>query len=1331
MPETQAQSVEYPATLELKDGSRFVGDLSALHDGGLKLAALRLIKRSHSGLEPALQPGIKATLQLSPSDASDWSGDNAVTLRSISGGMLALDFVKPDDESSRRCLDILTPTTGVTGPASASAADYPRMLDALRSHSLGQLEQLLKPFFTDLANYLFDLSTQVRQSSADQNIYYDATVAIRRNLNDITRSIIAKLDALYDDLAPEKKDNYGGQQDVESAIDLNLVDTKEFESSLAMDRMITLGEETYRVPLEALVIRLATLANIDPRKARLPVHVRPLCRAFQQVLSEQKYPSAVVLRIFEFFTRGFMRELGDYYGPLNEQLAARGIRPDLEQEIRAKGSLLHTRQPLKPVVRQDPVKPEPAQQEQPKAEPSRGADTAAPATANQAETSATLAEIAQTINRQMGAGAAQGGPQNKYDNIYKSVIDALNFRRAADGHAVVDSSDGDAPLAGTWDGSTVARSELGQQQLAGAKDIATALDSLQRDAQVRAAVGSGSSLREYLAENKQHFGALKDTAGLTADSLNQIDLVDNLFGTIKSQLDVSAELKPSLGDLHIPLAKLALMDPHFFLDRNHPARSTVDKLAQLSTTANFPNKALESRITEIVDNIVANYDDDSAVFDSALEKIDKLLAQQERALSRNVERVVRIQEGQEKLHKAQRFVDKAIGERLKPPQAPRVLLELVDNGWRDLLVLTHIKEGPTSRSFKEHIKTLDQLCLWLSEQEHGDVADDMMMQRGLEAGTLIDMIGQQIASALPTNVSHQQVLDELRDTLTGNREVEFVKISDSAADAAPVAAEVRAKIEDLPRLRRWVTRVEQLEKDSWLSYRGKDGQKRRMQLAWISDDRDRFIFVNERGQKVADLSAIQLARQLSQGMQPPAPADKLSAVDQSLYQTLEHVQKTLSFARNHDSLTKLINRDIFVDQLKRALRHAQSKHSQHAILCLNIDQFSLVNEVYDRSHGDQVLLEFARLLAQLHGKKSSSARLDADNFAVLLLDRTMEQALQVAEKIRRDIEAGSVDIDGEKISFTVSIGVVPIREFSPEVPQILSNVRSSMHRAKEQGRNRVVLFEEDQAAAGNYVQDKQRIKKDLEQAVATDRFVLRAQPIVQTAINTGEMVELHYELLLGLSNEDGTLSSPEEFILSAERYGFMTLVDRWVIREAFSWISQLMDAQKVIPSLSINLSGTSVTDDSFMDYLFEQISEFGVGTSRICFEITETGTISNLVKAADFVRAFRNIGCKFSIDDFGTGLASHNYLRELPVDYVKIDGSFITGIHKNRNDYAIARSINDLAHFLGQETIAESVENDAIIAKLREIGVDYLQGWGVGRPKVLAEVAEDLSTIEK
>ncbi len=1317
MPEPVAQQSTLSAKLDLADGTRLVGDLSALPDGGLQLAASRVLRKSASGREPVLQSGTGAQLVLDADPVAGPPAASAVTLQQVKGDTIRLAFADAGATSAKALLSRLK-STSPAPVATAIPPAPPSILESFQADSLGRLEKLLKPFLVDLANFLFDLSTQVRQSSSDQNVFYDATIAIRRNLGPLSADVVRQLKALYLDPTPEQEQEKLQPAAAEQEGDLNLVDTADFESSLALERMVTQGEELYRVPLEALVIRYASLIDADPNRVRLPIHMRPLCRAFQHTVAAQHYPAPVLLKVFEYFTRSFLQELKAYYHRLNQDLASQGIRPGLEQEISAKGSLLKRRAASRPVIRKAPATA-PAQ---------------APA-AEHAPAGATLAEMARAISgshpaSQPGLQGPANSQQAKYDNIYKSVIDALNFRRSADDGAPATGYDL-PPAGGAWDGGRLTTGAPGRQQLANAGDIARALGALQRDAAVRAAVEKGNSLREYLANNKQSLGDLKDTSGLTEDSLNQLDLVDNLFGTIKSQLDLSTELRPALGDLHIPLAKLALLDPHFFLERNHPARITLDKLAQLSTSANFPNKALEGRIAEIVHQIVTDYDSDIAVFDSALEKIDKLVAQQERALSRNVERVVRIQEGQEKLQKAQQAVERVISARVKTAHAPRVLVDLVDNGLRDLLVLTHIKEGPHSRAWKDHLKNLEQLQVWLSAQDQPGANQEMITQRGLEAGTLIDMIEQQIASGLPTNVSHQRVLDELRDIVGGNREVEFTDYSAIAAEARVEPAQLRAKIEDLPRLRRWVMRVEQMQKDTWLTYRDKAGQKVRMQLAWVSADRDRFIFVNERGQKVADMSNIQLARQLSRGMQPPAPADKLPLVDRSLYQTLEHVQKTLSFARNHDSLTKLINRATFLDQMGRALRHAQQKGSQHAVLYLNIDQFSLVNEVYDRIHGDQVLLEFARLLAQLHGKKSSTARIESDSFAVLLLDRTLEQAQQVAEKIRKDIAASSVDIEGEKISFTVSIGVVPIRGDSPEVGQILNSARTTMHHAKEQGRNRVVQFEETRAAASTYTQDKLRAKRDLEQAVATDRFVLQAQPIVQTRISGDIVEQLHYELLLGLANKDGSLASPQDFILSAERYGFMTLVDRWVVREAFSWISQLMDAQKVIPSLSINLSGTSVTDDSFMDYLFEQISEYGVGTSRICFEITETGTISNLVKAADFVRAFRNIGCKFSIDDFGTGLASHNYLRELPVDYVKIDGSFITNIHNNRNDYAIARSINDLAHFLGQETIAESVENDAIVAKLREIGVDYLQGWGVGRPKILSEVAKDLSSIEK
>ncbi|MDG2285155.1 MAG: DUF1631 family protein, partial [Alphaproteobacteria bacterium] len=661
------------------------------------------------------------------------------------------------------------------------------------------------------------------------------------------------------------------------------------------------------------------------------------------------------------------------------------------------------------------------------------------------------------------------------------------------------------------------------------------------------------------------------------------------------------------------------------------------------------------------------------------------------------------------------------------------LCDLVDNGWRDLLVLTHVREGDESEGWQEQIKALDLLCFWLDQRLRGAEAEELIAQRLTEAEPILERLGQQISKALPICMIHEELLDEIRDILAGNLDAGLTDFSDQEWAATPDARDLRAKVEDLPRLRRWVKRVEQLEINSWLNYLDDDGQKKRMQLAWMSKEKDRFIFVNERGQKVSDMSTIRLARQLSRGMQPPSPSssEKLSVVDQSMYQTLEHVQKTLSFDRNHDKLTRLINRDTIYDQIKRALRHSQMKHSQHAVLYINIDNFHLVNEIYDRVVGDQILLEFARLLAQLHGKKSSSARLDGDEFVVLLLDHTSEQAQRVAERICDDISSGSVDIDGENVSFTVSIGVAAIREHSGSAQEVTDAARSAMQHAKQEGRNRVAPYEEEHAKVADYRIKKSRTRQDLEDAISSERFILRAQPIKQTVLSDRSISTLHYEILLGVINSDGSLSPPGNFIQSAERYGFMSLIDRWVVRESFKWISQLMDEQKVLPHLSINLSGASVTDDTFMEYLLDQISEFGVGTSRLCFEITEAGTISNLVKAADFVQAFRNIGCKFSIDDFGTGLASHVYLRELPVDYVKIDGSFITGIDTNRSDYAMARSINDLAHFLGQETIAESVETDGIIAKLTELGVDYIQGWGVGYPKPLAEVTADLSNLEK
>ncbi len=1360
MSNLEAQPGKLAATLVLDNEVRLAGQLSSLLDGRLELDSVALADEPGGG-EVDVQIGSFATLSVPPGqDESSALSDTRVKIANVFRDCITLEFAASDNEMAQRFRDVIAgsfssraeftakelttrdaesgigqekaaPGGGAAAAAGvepgpransplAATAQYAELLQQLQEQSKERLSTALKPFLMDLADYLTELSSRLRQKKDGENRHYEAAIIVRHGVARISALVTERIDVYFTDLTPDHEDDQLWQYNIGSADELDLIDLQEFEDYLLIDRMVTFGEDMHRVVLEALTVRLAHLVNVDPNTLRNPIHVRQLCRAFQRSLIASDIHQDVMPHIFDYFAKRFVRQLHDYYEPLNTLLSESHVRPEVEEEIKTKGTL------LKPKGRPERSKsPELDSTRRREAEKKKKAEAAQGGAEGSAQ--AEMDQIHQQLGEQLTGALGRFTPAS----LYKSVVDALNFKREAEGLIDGQTLASGASLSGTWEGNAVASTEVDQDRLADARAIAEALGALQRDSEARQAVQESDSLRAYLAGIKENFGELKDSSGLTAESLNQLDMVDNLFGTIKSQLDVTNELKPALGNLQIPLAKLALMDPRFFVDHSHTARAVVDKLSQLATSANFPNKALEDRINTIVDEIVTDYESDSSVFEAALGKIDKLVEQQERALSRNIERVVRTQEGQEKLAEARRAVGRLIREKLPDGTAPRVLVELIESGWRDLLVLTHVKQGAGSENWAEQVKHLELLRSWLAEQEQGGLDDDASVQRSLEAEPLLDLIGQQISTALPTNISHESVLEELREILSGSAVVETVDVEETLAREEPEPEELRARIEDLPRLRRWVHRVEQLEKDSWLTYKDKSGKKKRMQLAWISPAKDRYIFVNERGQKVADLSAIQLARQLSRGVQPPAPADGLSVVDQSMYHTLEHVQKTLSFARNHDSLTKLINRETFLDQMERALRHSRQRRTRHAVLYLNIDQFNLVNEVYDRISGDQVLLEFAKLLAQLHGKKSSSSRIKGDEFAVLLIDRPIETALEVAEKIRADIQASSMDIDGENVTFTVSVGVSAILEHSAGVEEVLGNARAAMQLAKQGGRNRVVQYEEEQSEAKEYKEQKKRTRQNLEEALATDRFVMRAQPIVQTAVSDEGTTSLHYELLLGLSNKDGSLSSPEEFIHSAERYGFMNLVDRWVVREAFSWISELMDAQKVVPNLSINLSGTSVTDDSFMEYLLEQISEFGVGTSRLCFEITETGTISNLVKAADFVRCFRNIGCKFSIDDFGTGLASHNYLRELPVDYVKIDGSFITGIHKNRNDYAMARSINDLAHFLGQETIAESVENDDIVAKLEDIGVDYLQGWGIGKPKLLAEVAKDLSSIEK
>jgi len=425
----------------------------------------------------------------------------------------------------------------------------------------------------------------------------------------------------------------------------------------------------------------------------------------------------------------------------------------------------------------------------------------------------------------------------------------------------------------------------------------------------------------------------------------------------------------------------------------------------------------------------------------------------------------------------------------------------------------------------------------------------------------------------------------------------------------------------------------------------------------------------------------------------------------------------LSHQATHDALTGLINRSEFERQLEDLLDNAASQHKEHALLYLDLDQFKVVNDTCGHSAGDELLRQ---LTAQIQAKVRESdtfARLGGDEFGVLLENCPLDQAVRLANVLLDEVGTFRFVWLDKTFAVGVSIGLVAITASSGNSASVLSAADTACYAAKDKGRNRVQVYSPgdiEMAERHGEMHWVARIAKAFEE----DRFHLYYQPIVLVQV-AAQNKEQHFEILLRMRDENHNLVPPNAFIPAAERYNMMVEIDRWVVRNVFNWL--IANAERPV-ICAINLSGQSVNDDRFLAFLIDQIKGTGVTPRKVCFEITETAAISNLAKASNFIKTVKSLGCSFSLDDFGSGMSSFSYLKNLPVDYLKIDGSFVRDMINDPIDRAMVESINNIGHVMGIQTIAEFVENRAILEKLRAIGVDYAQGYGIAKPCPLADL---------
>jgi diguanylate cyclase (GGDEF)-like protein/PAS domain S-box-containing protein len=418
--------------------------------------------------------------------------------------------------------------------------------------------------------------------------------------------------------------------------------------------------------------------------------------------------------------------------------------------------------------------------------------------------------------------------------------------------------------------------------------------------------------------------------------------------------------------------------------------------------------------------------------------------------------------------------------------------------------------------------------------------------------------------------------------------------------------------------------------------------------------------------------------------------------------------RQLEYLAQHDILTGLKNRYFFEQQLKQAVQVAARGRVQHALLYIDMDKFKLVNDSAGHSAGDELLVELGRVLSGRLRQGDILARLGGDEFGILLDNVSGEQALTIAADYVGTMQGFRFTWDGESYDITPSIGVAIINQNTASTAEVMRQADIACYVCKGSGGNRYHLYDErDQAALSTL--GELNLVRDIKDALAEDRFTLYFQPVVRVSDGAVQM----YEVLLRMLDKSGGIVNPATFIPPAERYGLMPLLDQWVVSKVFSLLRRQRERDLC---LTVNLSGCSLGDRDLMTLIQENLATLDLAPGALIFEVTETVAVGHLEKAGEFMRELTNMGCYFALDDFGTGFSSFAYLKHMPVRYVKIDGTFVKDIMIDPVDQAMVRSINQIAHSLGKETIAEFVESDDILEKLRLFGVDYAQGYGIGRP---------------
>ncbi|MFN3751657.1 MAG: DUF1631 family protein [Thiobacillus sp.] len=791
------------------------------------------------------------------------------------------------------------------------------------------------------------------------------------------------------------------------------------------------------------------------------------------------------------------------------------------------------------------------------------------------------------------------------------------------------------------------------------------------------------------------------TKRLAAGHRQILDTASQLFGQARADFVPNSEVDSLIKRLERPLLKLALRDTRFPATPDHPARQVVNLIEQFAVAADDKGKFFDAKLQRflflLVDRVCSRAEEDPGVYDMVRDSLTKVLLPILQTRRTRVARMQEASEGRERIRMARVRVNEALEARLGGREVAGWVLRLLDAGWRQVLVLLEMREGVSGPAWNDALAVLDRL---LAAPLSGDAATALLGD--IERGLATVNVDADLLAAF---------MDDLGARLT-EPAARSARISVPRGRLAMRQGESRAQARLADRLRL----------GDWWSFDLEDGVVP-MQLIWMSRPPYSCTFANRSATRKLDFTLDELSRQIRSGRARPARDLDLPLLDRSEQALLDASFRELAQEALHDALTGLPNRKGFLQRLQQLQAPADASR-MHMVGVIEFDQIRLIQNACGEQAMEHLVGSLANRLRALAGPEALVAALRDDTFALMLPDCSRSDGAAKIELQLDQVRDYPFTHGAHRYRIGFYLGLA---EFDPErhaATEAIRRADSACLTAKSLGRNQVQIYEQDAVRL-------QKLESLIDWAGRIDRYLkgeglfLRCQKVMPTGSDTSR--QPYCEILLGVDDSFGGAIPPDQFIPAVEHLQRAHELDIWVIGAVFDWIRDNRPVFDAVGGVAINLSARSLGSPELAGFLKTRLALGDVPADKLIFEITETAAIQSYGAAQEFIRDIRRHGCRFSLDDFGSGFTSYSHLKNLRTDTLKIDGSFVRDMLHSPADYAMVKSMNDIAHSLGMTTVAEYVESPELVEALTAMGVDYVQGFAVHKPCRMDELARSLA----